>query len=59
MQMSGLLLTILAYLDPGTGSLIIQMIVGAIASFFLFFKGYWYRLKGLFQRNQSADSDAP
>ena len=37
-----------AYIDPGTGSLIIQLIIGAIAAISIFFKTFWFRLKGLF-----------
>ena len=35
----------LAYLDPGTGSMIMSAIVGLIATVVLAVKTYWYRLK--------------
>jgi len=35
----------LAYLDPGTGSMIIQVIIGAIAAALLSIKLAWQRIK--------------
>lgn len=40
----------LAYLDPGTGSMIISAIVGLLASLALAVKTYWYRLTGILRR---------
>ncbi len=34
-----------AYLDPGTGSLIIQGLIGAVAAFGFFVKLYWHKFK--------------
>jgi len=42
-----------AYLDPGTGSMIISAIVGLFATVGLAVKTYWYKLKGFFRRDQS------
>lgn len=40
-----------AYLDPGTGSYILQIIAaGALSSLFLV-KSYWARIKGVFVRS--------
>lgn len=38
------------YIDPGTGSLIIQSIIGAIAAIGVTLKLYWHKLKLLFSR---------
>lgn len=38
----------LAYLDPGTGSMILQGILGAIAAVAVAGKIYWRRIKGFF-----------
>ena len=38
-----------AYLDPGTGSIILQAIVGTIAGAFVVIKLYWYRIKNFFK----------
>ena len=34
-----------AYIDPGSGSLIIQMLIGAIVGVGITLKLYWYKLK--------------
>ena len=39
-----------AYLDPGTGSMIISAIVGLVASIALGLKTYWYKFLRLFRR---------
>jgi hypothetical protein len=39
-----------AYIDPGTGSLVIQMLIGALVVISLFFRGFWARIKNLFLR---------
>ena len=36
------------YLDPGTGSMIVSAVVGAIGAIALFFKMSWRRFTGLF-----------
>lgn len=38
-----------AYLDPGTGSMIIQMIIGAIAAGLLTMKFYWHKITTFFK----------
>lgn len=42
----------LAYLDPGTGSMIIQILIGFLAGVALFFKNFWLKL---FRRNKVHD----
>ena len=39
-----------AYLDPGSGSIIVQALVGAIAAIFFFFKNFWLKLKYIVER---------
>lgn len=39
-----------AYLDPGTGSLVIQVIIGALVGLGITLKIYWYKLKEKFSR---------
>jgi hypothetical protein len=43
-----------AYLDPGTGSMIISAVVGLFATVGLAVKTYWYKIKGFFRRDASA-----
>jgi hypothetical protein len=40
-----------AYLDPGTGSLIIQGIIAGSLSVALFAKTYWYKLVSFFKKD--------
>ncbi len=42
-----------AYLDPGTGSMIISAIVGLFATVGLAVKTYWYKIKAFFRRAES------
>ncbi|MDH3977564.1 MAG: hypothetical protein OEU86_03535 [Gammaproteobacteria bacterium] len=42
-----------AYLDPGTGSMIISAIVGLFATVGLALKTYWYKIKSLFRKDSA------
>jgi len=47
-----------AYLDPGTGYLVLQAIVGAVAAGLVLLKMYWYRVLSWFRRTPPpADGD--
>ena len=46
-----------AYLDPGTGSMIISAIVGLFATVGLALKTYWYKIKA-FMRKDATDQAA-
>jgi len=46
-----------AYLDPGTGSMIIQMIIGGIAAGLLTLKFYWHKVTAFFRSRKKASSD--
>lgn len=51
-----------AYLDPGTGSMIISAIVGLFATAGLAAKTYWYKIKAFFRKDEAgspAAEDAP
>lgn len=47
-----------AYIDPGSGTLLLQAIMAAIAGIVLFHKRLYYSIKGYFKKDQ-ADSEAP
>ncbi len=48
-----------AYLDPASGSMLLQMIVGGIAGVALAFKLFWHRILGFFgAKPKSTDDDA-
>lgn len=40
-----------AYLDPGTGSILLQAIIGGVASGLFILRMYWRRIKSLFGGN--------
>ena len=49
-----------AYIDPGSGSAIMSLIIGFFVALGLMVKTYWYKLKALFTRQtQSADNTDP
>ena len=41
-----------AYLDPGTGSMILQGLIAGIAIAGFTIKTYWYKLRSMFGKNQ-------
>jgi hypothetical protein len=43
-----------AYIDPATGSIILQAMIGAVAGATLFFRTSLYRVKALFSRNKQS-----
>lgn len=46
-----------AYIDPGTGSVLIQGIIAAIAAVGVTLKLYWHRLVGLFRTRATHADD--
>ena len=42
-----------AYLDPGTGSYIFQLILAGLVGFLFVLRLYWKRIKGFFTRSSS------
>jgi hypothetical protein len=48
----------LGYIDPGTGSLVLQAIAGGVAAAAVTAKLYWSRVKRVFRR-QPDDEAAP
>lgn len=46
-----------AYLDPGTGSLILSAIIGLLATIGLAVKTWWYKIKALFRRGAPRSGD--
>ena len=47
-----------AYLDPGTGSMLVSAVIGVAAAVGLAVKMFWYRIVGLF-RGKRGDTPAP
>ncbi len=46
-------LTTFAYLDPGTGGIILQGLIAAVAAAGFVMKAYWYKIRSLFGRPES------
>ena len=47
-----------AYLDPGTGSMILQIILGGVAGLMVIGKLYWAKFKSIFSRQSESTSDS-
>ena len=45
-----------AYLDPGTGSVLLQGLIGGIAAVMAFLSIYWQKVKAFFSKEE-ADTD--
>ncbi len=45
----------LLYIDPGSGSFLIQAIIAAVLGGWFIIKGYWARLKSFFTGKQGAE----
>jgi hypothetical protein len=39
-----------AYLDPGSGSFILQLVIATLLGGLFIIKGYWMKIKGFFNR---------
>jgi hypothetical protein len=48
-----------AYLDPGTGSYVFQMVAAAIVSVGFVARAYWHRVRGLFARRDRSTPVKP
>jgi hypothetical protein len=52
-----------AYFDPGTGSMVLQLLLASILGFLFTLKTYWEKLKGflknLVSKNSANDSNNP
>lgn len=47
----------MAYLNPGTGSLLIQLIIGGALGIVLAVRIFWKNIKGLFIKNDPTSDD--
>jgi len=47
-----------AYLDPGSGSFIIQLVIGVLLGGAVAMRAYWSKIKDFFSRNKTEDSQA-
>jgi hypothetical protein len=44
-----------AYVDPGAGSILLQAILGGVATSFALGAAYWRKLRGFFSNNRESD----
>ena len=54
--------SVLAYLDPGTGSFLVQLLIGGLVGALVFLKAYWTKIRSFFGRrnqNQTVASQEP
>ena len=47
-----------AYLDPATGSLILQVIIGAVASVMAFSSRSWKKVKSIFKKKETKSPES-
>lgn len=48
---------IFLYIDPGSGSYLIQAIIAAVLGAIFYFKGTWYRIKNFFSKSPGPKED--
>jgi len=47
----------MAYIDPGSGSAIMSAIIGFFVAVGLAIKTYWYKIKSLFMKKKTSESN--
>jgi len=47
--------TILLYVDPGSGSYLVQVIIAAILGALFYFKNLWWQIKAFFTRSKKEE----
>ena len=47
--------TLLLYIDPGSGSYLVQAIIAGVLGALFYFKSTWFRIKSFFQRTQKKE----
>jgi hypothetical protein len=45
----------LLYIDPGTGSLLLQIVAGGLIASIVFFKRIWYSVLSVFRRKNGTE----
>ena len=49
---------LLAYIDPGSGSMLLQMLLGGVAGVAVAVRMYWHRLRAFFGSRSNNTPDA-
>lgn len=50
-------MNLLAYLDPGTGSVLIQALIGIAVGAGVLVKAYWVKIRAIFGKKSNQSSD--
>ncbi len=50
---------VVAYLDPGSGSFILQILLATLLASLLFMKSFWRKVISLFKKPSPLDQDEP
>jgi hypothetical protein len=45
-----------AYIDPGTGSMLLQSLLAAVAAALVFGRSIWHKVRSVFQRDRRKDT---
>ncbi|MBS1915414.1 MAG: hypothetical protein JST87_04000 [Bacteroidetes bacterium] len=45
----------LLYIDPGSGSYLVQVIIAGVLGAIFYFKNLWWKIKSFFSRNKNED----
>jgi hypothetical protein len=51
------LIQTLLYIDPGSGSYLLQVIIAGVLAVLFYFKNTWLRIKSFFKRKSGEDSN--
>ncbi len=46
---------VILYIDPGTGSLLLQLVIGGVVASGLFFKNAWRRIFSVFKKKDDKE----
>jgi hypothetical protein len=47
---------LLLYVDPGSGSYLVQMIIAAVLGAIFYFKNIWWKIKSFFTKNKKQEA---
>lgn len=54
-----MILSILAYLDPGSGSFLFQLLIGTLVGALVLLKGYWAQIVAFFRKPKQHTEGQP
>lgn len=46
----------LLYIDPGSGSYLVQVIIAAVLGFLFYFKNLWWRIRSFFKKPRQEEN---